>query len=187
MVPISGAFNKMTGIKKIIFEEFAKDDPNYAQPLLTIGSYIGTAYESTTDPSKVIFSSGSNSPLEEISFPSHLAILYSRSIVGVRNYTGTKQLKVTFNPDSLVEFEQAAMRGNSYITELNLPKLKRVALQAFYQSSGVTSIYIAPGSTATELGNRAFESCSKLTTIEIPASKYVAFSAGSQLKDKVNA
>lgn len=165
-----GAFNKMTGIKKIIFEEFAKDDPKYGQPLLTIGSYIGTAYESTTDPCKVIFSSGNNSPLEEISFPSHLAIMYSRSIVGVRNYVGTKLLTVNFNPDALVEFEQAAMRGNSYITTLNLPKLKRVALQAFYQSSGVTSIYIAPGSTATELGNRSFESCSKLTTFTVPES-----------------
>lgn len=163
-----GAFNQMTKLKKIVFEEYATDDPNYGQPLLTIGSYIGTAYESTTDPCKVVFSSGSPCPLEEISFPSHLAIMYSRSVVGVKNSNGS--LKVNFNPDALVEFEQAAMRGNSGITELNLPKLKRVALQAFYQSSGVTSIFIAPGSTATELGNRSFESCAKLTTITIPES-----------------
>lgn len=166
-----GAFNKIVNIKKIIFEEFDKEDTeHYGKPLLTIGSYVGTAYETTIDPAKVVFSSGNNSVLEEISFPSHLAIMYSRGIVGVRNYKGTKLLAINFNPDALVEFETAAMRGNGYVTTLNLPKLARVGAQAFSQSSGVTEIYIAPGSTVTEFPDRAFNSCSKLTSFTIPES-----------------
>ena len=159
-----------TQLSSIVFEEFPKDDPRYGTQLLTIGAFDGM--DGNTPAVIGSRSTTHYTQLTLIQFPSHLKALYSYSVYGlnVQPGSGVANLVVKFNPDSMVSFMGHAMRNNSAIVELQLPKLEVVGTYAFYSNANVTTLTIEKGSTVKELGPYAFASLAKVTSIEIPAS-----------------
>ena len=157
-----------TQVSSIVFEEFDKDDERYGQPLLNIGAY--TELKSTC-PAVIGNTSSNYTKLSYIHFPSHLNMVASQGIDGLRVDTKKNPnwtLVIDFNPDALVSFEAAAVRNNGAITKLTLPKVAKIGRYAFY-GNGATEITFAPGSTVSEIGEFAFSGI-KVTSIQIPAS-----------------
>ena len=155
-------------LNSIVFEEFPKDDPRYGTQLLTIGDWSGTGYNAPA-----VFGSESSgsfyTPLTLIKLPSHLKFVASRGFTGLSAKTGQAKLVIEFNPDALVGFGQACMRGNSALKTMHLPKVESTALQSFYQLSNLTELTFAPGSTVTSIADRCFESIG-VESLVLPAS-----------------
>ena len=159
-----------TQLSTIVFEEFPKDDPRYGQPLLEIGS---CAELKNTCPVVIGTTAGTvYTKLTYISFPSHLSVMASQAIYGLRVDTKANPnwtLELVFNSDSIVEFRAASVRSNSAISKLSLPKVSMIGRYAFY-GCGAKEITFTPGSTVSEIGEFALSQMSNVTSLEIPAS-----------------
>ena len=159
-----------TGLSSIVFEEFDKDDERYGQPLLNIGAY--TELKSTCPVVIGTTSSGTiYTNLTYIHFPSHLGMVASQGISGLRVDTKKNPnwtLELDFNPDAMVAFKAAAIRNNGAITKMTLPMASEIARYAL-SGNGATEITFAPGSTVSEIGEFAFTT-SRVTTFVLPAS-----------------
>ncbi len=174
-----------TKLTQIIFEEYAKDDPNYGAAKLVIGYLdsaavnnaspvvISTAYDETREGNSKNYTN-----LTLIQFPSHLTAIRNSFLNGFNNYSGSGYAPITvmkFNPDSTVRFVGNAMRNSCAIKRIELPMVSSIEQQSFYGLYGLSELVFASedalkNSTLTDIGYRAFESCGALTSFVVPAS-----------------
>ena len=161
-----------TKLTSIIFEDYDVTETDYyGKPLLSIGTYFGTL--NNLCPYVISNLTGQDATLKLIQFPSHLSAVSSHVMNMYNVNYQTKQeaeLVLKFHPDSLVAFSGSALRNNSAITRIELPKLESIGQLAFYGNGNLTEVTIAPGSTITDIGPRAFEGCAKLASFTLPAS-----------------
>ncbi len=154
------AIYNLTKLKTLTFEEYAKNDKNYAVPVLSIGN--GSTPTDTSYAWSAI--GGSNNTITTINLPSHLAFIGPKGISSTKN-----DLTLNFNPDATVEFSTFALQGCK-ATKLNLPKVIRVDDWAFKGCSKATEVTFAEGTTVESLDQHAFDGCSSVQSFQLPKS-----------------
>ncbi len=160
-----------TKLTSIVFEEYDVNDSNYGERILVFGIYNGVLNNSC--PSVISSASGQNATLKLIKFPSHLAVIGSHAINNYDVNMQTKQqaeLVLEFNPDSAVDFAGSCLRLSSAIKKIVFPKIQSIGQFAFNNCSNLSELVFVEGSTVSEIGTRAFEYCSSLTSFTLPAT-----------------
>ena len=153
-------------VSNVYFEEYDENDTaHYGQPLLSIGSFTDTT--GINDPNKyAVFGACPN--LVNVSFPSHLDVVYAYAFADFYNYN-SKGLHLTFNQDSIngVAFKQSSLRS-LYAISIILPPVREIGSYAFAYNSYLEEFQLPTNSTFIEIPYRAFEGA-KLTSFTVPA------------------
>ena len=177
------AFNNITVITTIEFEEYATTDENYGKPLL----YIGGKDSSSTGAQNVlygVFGGQATNTITSIKFPSHLAHIGTIGISETKN-----PLTLVFNPETTSVTIASRAFYQCKATSIDIKNVSSLGIYAFdscksatsinFTSKNLTSIpqylfkdcsalqsYTVPAAVKT-IGNSAFQGCSSLTTVTI--------------------
>ena len=166
-----------TQLTTIVFEEYAKTDEKYGQPLLTIGSFYTDSTNASTYAA-IGAPIGTTTNLVYIKLPSHLDTVNSFAMYNLNKPGKPKdgspeppaQLIIEFNKDaSPVSFKYYAVSSNNALKTLNLPRVKDMGAHAFGGNSNLTTLSLPTDSTMTLIGSNGFYGC-MITEFTVPDS-----------------
>ena len=173
------AFQNLTKLKTLTFQEFATTDAKYATQLLTIGNFVFTADQSSAVVNKYCGADGSKlsaiggnketfypgNSITTVNLPSHLAKINSAAFAS----NSETSMVININPDAnnivLADFAFVHSRAS----KIEIPgTVKSIGAHTFRESVYLKTASFNLPTTVTKLPDNVFHNCTSLETFVIP-------------------